>query len=304
VIFVAYLLGFLAACADAAANVLQRVANRDESIDRQFSLRLIADLVRKPVWLAGIGAVAGAFFLQAAGLGIGTLAGVQPLLVLELPLTMVASRWFLGGNLGRREWLAICGMSGGTIALIAFLSPRGGDTVNIAWWVWLIGVSANSALIGTAYWLGHHWEDQARRAAVLGVGTGLSYGMAAALIKGMTVQFSDGGIVAVLTAWQLYGAIAAGIFAIWMHQNALGAGRLAVAQPGVTLADPYLSIVWGAAVFHETMRTGFWIVLVVLAAAVMSVSVIVLAGSKETTGANATSETGGEESDRTSPDAA
>jgi hypothetical protein len=110
-------------------------------------------------------------------------------------------------------------------------------------------------------------------------------------VEGVTERFSA-GILGVLTSWQLYGAIAARIFAIWMHQNALGAGRLAVVQPGVTLTDPYLSIVWGAFVFGEAMRTGFWIVLAIAAAALMSGSVITLARSADMTGLSAQQEEG------------
>jgi drug/metabolite transporter (DMT)-like permease len=280
--FLAYILGFLAALANAAANTLQRVTNRDEGQEKQFSWQLVKDLLRKPLWFAGILAIAGSFFLQATGLGFGTLAAVEPLMVLELPLTMIASRIWLGSRLDRRAWGAILAMTASTIALIAFLGPGRGRTTGISWTVYLGGILATGAVVAACYILGVRWQDPARRAAVMGVGTGVAYGLAAALTKGMTEQFSSGGIVGVFEAWQLYAAVVIGGLAVWMHQNAVGAGRLVVAQPGVTLADPYVSILWGAAVFAEPMRSGFWVVLALLAGAGLTVSAIVLSKSRET----------------------
>src|SRR5579875_693421 len=162
----AYALGFLAAVANAGANVLQRAANRGESSDLEFSLQLIARLVRKPVWLAGIGMMTSSFLLQAAGLGFGTLAAVEPLLVLELPLTLVAAAIWLDGSLGRREWLAVAGMTGGTIGLIAFLGPTGGRS-QIAAPVWAAAIVATAALTLAVFLVAHRHRDPGRRATLL-----------------------------------------------------------------------------------------------------------------------------------------
>ncbi|HLI58525.1 MAG TPA: DMT family transporter [Solirubrobacteraceae bacterium] len=290
-IVLAYALGVLAAVANAGSNVLQRAANRDEPVDLEFSMRLIAHLVRKPVWLAGIGMMTSSFLLQAAGLGFGTLAAVEPLLVLELPLTLVASAIWLGGALGRREWLAVVGMTLGTIGLIAFLGPSGGRS-RIPAFVWLMAIVATSALAATVFLIARRQPDRGRRAMLLGVCTGTADGLAASLMKGMTQHFSHGGLLGVLTAWQLYGAIAAGVAAVWLRQNADNAGRLVAAQPGMTLADPYVSIIWGATVFGESFRSGFWIALAILAGAVMSVSAVALARAPALHGERAAQEEG------------
>lgn len=288
--FAAYLLGFLAATSNAGANVLQRVANRDEGTDREFSWQLVKDLLHKPVWYAGIGCITGSFVFQAAGLGFGTLAAVEPLLVLELPITLLMSRLWLGGRLDRGTWSSIIAMTLATMALIGFLGPSGGRTTGISWLTYVIAGGLTAAVIGVCYGLGVRWRQPGRRAAVLGIGTGTAYGLAAAFTKGMTGQFGSGGIVGILTAWQLYTAIVAGLFAVWMHQNAVSAGRLVVAQPGTTLADPYVSILWGAAVYSEAMRDGLWIVPAVLAGAVMTAAAITLSRSSQTSGPAAVEE--------------
>ena len=89
-IVVAYLCGCLAATANAATNVMQWAANRDISERLEFSFALVRSLLRRPLWLASIVTMLLSFVLQAAGPGLGTLAGIEPLLVLELPLTLIA----------------------------------------------------------------------------------------------------------------------------------------------------------------------------------------------------------------------
>ncbi len=295
----AYLLGFLAALCNGLANVAQRAANRDIPSEHQLSIRLLLDLVRRPVWLAGIAAVMLSFMLQATGLGFGTLAAIEPLLVLELPLTLIGARFLLGERLGPRAWWSIVAMTGGTIALIVFLGPSGGEPVGIPWWVWTAAIVATVAAVLALYVGARRTADPARRSALLGAATGTAFGLAASLTKGMTEQFSNGGMVGIFTSWQLYLAFATGFFAMWMLQNALNAGRLVVAQPGITLADPYVSIIWGALVFGETMRGGYFILLAILAGGIMTAATLVLARSPAwQAGQPGSSDNGGEAKER------
>lgn len=290
----AFLCGCLAATANAATNVMQRAASREISDRLQFSFALVKSLLRRPLWLASIVTMLLSFVLQAAGLGLGTLAAIEPLLVLELPLTLVGARFFLGSRLGRREWSAIVVMTVGTSGLIGFLAPSGDQVTGIGWLAWLVAISATAAPVGAAYWLGRRAQSAGRRAGVLGIGAGMSFGLAAALLKGMTQQYSTGGLAGVLTAWQLYAAAVAGLLAFWMDQNAVNAGRLAAAQPGITLGDPVVSIAWGVTVFHETTRGGAWLAAAAVCGAAMSVAAVALARSPATTGEAARQEAPGE----------
>ena len=43
---------------------------------------------------------------------------------------------------------------------------------------------------------------------------------------------------------------------MFLVQSALNAGRLIAAQPGLTLSDPIISILWGVLAFHERVRAG------------------------------------------------
>ncbi|HET9974169.1 MAG TPA: DMT family transporter, partial [Streptosporangiaceae bacterium] len=121
------------------------------------------------------------------------------------------------------------------------------------------------------------------------------FGMTAALMKGMTSAYSR-GIGGVMTSWQLYAMVAAGIAAMFLLQSAMNAGRLVAAQPGLTLTDPVVSILWGVLVFREQVRTGWFLALTVAGGLVMAGAVLVLARSPLLAG-----ESGREEEQQESP---
>jgi hypothetical protein len=78
---IAVLFALLAAAGNALAPVLQRRAARSAPEEFAFRPVLLWRLIRRPVWLGGIGAVIAGFLLQALALPDGGLALVQPLLV-------------------------------------------------------------------------------------------------------------------------------------------------------------------------------------------------------------------------------
>ncbi|EDX26512.1 hypothetical protein SSAG_06196 [Streptomyces sp. Mg1] len=89
------LLALFAALSNALATVLQRRAALTVPQSAGFRFGLIRDLLRRPVWVAGILAVIAAGAGQAFALATGPLALVQPLFVLELPLALLIASLLL-----------------------------------------------------------------------------------------------------------------------------------------------------------------------------------------------------------------
>jgi drug/metabolite transporter (DMT)-like permease len=282
-----YLLAVLAACANATSSVLQRKAGRRVPQDENLSPRLIGSLLRQPVWFFGILAVTAGFLLQAAALTGGELAVVEPILVLELPFTLLLATRVFHARLHRREWGAIGAMSAGLAGLLYALSPVGGTPRGVRWYVWVIGIGVNLAFVAAMVAWGRRGpaghgprsgQGSARQAAVLAVGAGAGFGLTAALIKGMTSNFSR-GMTALFTSWQLYAMIVAGVGAMFLVQSAMNAGRLVAAQPGLTLTDPVVSILWGVLAFREQVRTGWFLVPALAGGLLILGAVLVLARS-------------------------
>jgi drug/metabolite transporter (DMT)-like permease len=272
---VSVVLAVLAALANAASSVLQRKANRDTEGDESFRLRLLIDLLRRPAWFWGLLAVVVGFLLQAAALSTGGLAVVQPLLALELPITLFLATRVFRRRLAARDWSAAIGMTGGLVLLLVCLAPgtgSPGDTSNLTWGVGLaITLAVVVGLVGAAA-----RARKARRSALLGIATGAAFGLTAALMAGATHQ---PGIVATLTAWQTYAMIVVGFLAMLLLQNAFQAGSLINAQPGVTLCDPVVAILWGILALGEPVNSGWWLVGTVSGGVLMAGSALLLARS-------------------------
>ncbi len=287
-----YFLAVLAACANATSSVLQRKANQKVPQNENLSLRLIRSLLHEPVWFGGVLAITIGFLLQASALGAGELAVVEPILVLELPLTLILAARILGASaMGPREWGSAVAMTVGLAGLLFFLDPSAGRTDTVHLYVWIIGIGANLALVGVLMAWGRNGPagrgggkngkkgSSGHQAAVFGVAGGSAFGLTAALMKGMTSHFSH-GFGAIFTSWQLYAMVATGALGMFLVQSALNAGRLIAAQPGLTLSDPIISILWGILAFHERVRGGlFPLLFAALSTAVMAGAVFALSRS-------------------------
>jgi drug/metabolite transporter (DMT)-like permease len=290
-----YLLAMLAACANATSSVLQRKAGRQVPQGENLSLRLIWSLLHEPVWFGGVLAVTVGFLLQAAALGSGQLSVVEPILVLELPVTLLLATRVFRARLHGREWGSAAAMAAGLAAMLYALSPAGGRPEDVPWYAWVIGIGVNLAFVAAMVAWGrrgpagrgpHSSQSSALQAAVLAVGAGAAFGLTAALMKGMTSAYSR-GMGALFASWELYAMVAAGIGAMFLVQSAMNAGRLVAAQPGLTLTDPIVSILWGVLVFREQVRTGWFLVLTVAGGLLMVGAVLVLARSPLCSGSTA-----------------
>lgn len=286
-----YILAVLGACANATSSVLQRKANRQVPGRENLSWRLIRSLLHKPVWFGGILAIIAGFLLQAAALDSGQLATVEPILVLELPMTLILASRIFGQRMRAREWGATLAMTAGLAGMLFFLAPAAGRSGGVRWYAWLAGIGVN--LCVTAFMVGwartgpasgekaggHRGPRQGlRRAALLGIAAGSAFGMTAALIKGMT-QTLAGGVGGVMTSWQIYGMVAAGMLGMFLTQSAMNAGPLVAAQPGLTLSDPIVSVLWGVLAFGERVQGGWLAGAAALCAVVITVAVVALARS-------------------------
>jgi len=68
-----------------------------------------------------------------------------------------------------------------------------------------------------------------------------------------------------------------GIASLGLVQAALNAGTLVAAQPGITLLDPLVSLLWGTVVIGEQTRSGPVLGLAGLGAALIIAGAVLLA---------------------------
>jgi drug/metabolite transporter (DMT)-like permease len=268
-----------AAVCNALASILQRLGVR--SIPDRESMRpaLLVAALRKPVWLLGLLAMVGAFGCQAAALTDGDLALVQPILLAELPVTLLLAPLFFQGTAlpGRRAWVGVAGMSAGLAAVLLAASPGGGHA-SAGLTTVLLTSAATGGLIVVVVLLALRL-DGSPKAAAFGTAAGTGFALTAALMKQAMSRYDTHGFAAIFGAWELYVMAVTGLISLFLWQNALQAGTLAAAQPAITLSDPVFSTFIGVLAFGERVRLGGWLAIELLGALVVTAASVELARS-------------------------
>lgn len=258
------------------ATVLQRKAALTVPSSKGFRAGLILDLLRRPVWLAGILAVIAAAVCQALALATGPLTIVQPLFILELPLTLIVASLLMHRRLPGRGWLAVAVVVAGLGVALAAASPSGNRThVELDRWIPALAVCMG-LVAGLALAALRRPEGRAR-AACLGAATAISYALTAALMKASTHILEEQGLGGFLSAWQTYAFAATGVCALFLLENAMQAGPLVASQPALTLGDALVSLALGITLYEESIRTGWWLLPQLFGVALIAAGVLALA---------------------------
>jgi drug/metabolite transporter (DMT)-like permease len=254
---ISVLFAVLTSISNASAAVLQRRAAATVPDTQAMRLSLLRLLLRQRVWLAGIALVLVAAVCQAVALATGPIAVVQPIFVIELPMTLLIAGYAFRTRLPRAVWYGSAAVTCGLVLGMAAAAPGGGtDRVHgLAWIMALLLTGVFEVLVIL-------WALRLRgnpRAALLGLAAACAYALTAALMKDAVVRLDTGGIGALFACWQLYATAVAGVGAFFLLQNSLQAGSLAASQPLLTLGDALISIVYGVTLFGESLRTGRWL---------------------------------------------
>ncbi|MFJ9322868.1 DMT family transporter [Streptomyces globisporus] len=272
---ISVLFAVLTALSNGSASVLQRRAAMEVPDSDAMRLSLMTRLVRQKVWLAGIGLVIVAAVCQAIALATGPIAVVQPIFVIELPLTLLVAGLVMRVRADAVVWSGVAAVTAGLALGMAAAAPvEGRDTVEDFAWIpaLLVTGAFEAGLIVAAL----RTRGNAR-AALLGLAAACGYALTAALMKDAMANLDDGGVVALLASWQLYATAAAGVGALFLLQNALQAGSLVAVQPMLTLGDALISILYGVTLFDEELRTGWWLLPELVALALVATGCVRLA---------------------------
>ena len=239
---------------------------------------LVADLVRRKVWLAGIGMVIVAAVAQAAALATGPIALVQPIFIIELPVTLVLAALANHNRaaLKRLPWAAIALTTAALGAGLAIAQPTGAiDAAQDTSWVFVLIATAIFLFMLIAAATGTRGEP---RAALLGLAAACGYALTAALMKNAMADL-DEGAVQFFASWHIYATAVVGVGALFLLQNALQAGSLVASQPMLTVGDALISISYGVTLYSEQLRIGWWLVPEIIALGAIIVGCVQIAKS-------------------------
>jgi hypothetical protein len=253
----AVLLALGAALGYAAASVLQQQeAEADAAADQGSAVgggfRLVVRLAHRPLWLAGLGADAVAYGLQALALGAGQLLVVQPVLTSGILFALPAGAWWSGRRLTRADFAWACILAAGLTAFLVLAGTNGGQDF-ASTEAWLVCAAVTVPLLVACTVAGSR-SFGTRRAVLFAFATGVLFGVTAALTKATVVLVDDHGFGA-LGHWEPYALVVLGALGFVVNQRAFQAGSLTASLPTLTVVEPVVAAVIGITMLHETVPT-------------------------------------------------
>ncbi|MDQ4134126.1 MAG: DMT family transporter [Actinomycetota bacterium] len=241
----------VAALLYAVGSVAQQKAASAVPTEEATGARLLTRLVANPVWLLGVAGDALGFAGQAVALALGSLALVQPLLVTSLLFALPLSAAWAGRRLKPADGLWALLLTAGLAVFVVAGDPTAGvdRTATRHWLVTgavLLPVIAGCLLGARA--------SRSNRALLLGVVTGILFGLTAALVKSVMSLFGAGLVDAVLLHWEVHALIVIGATSFIAQANAFQAGELQLSMPVMTVLDPVVSTLIGVTILRERIQ--------------------------------------------------
>ncbi|MDR0345691.1 MAG: DMT family transporter, partial [Nocardiopsaceae bacterium] len=270
-----YLIAVLAAVLLGTGFVLQQAAAQQAPQSAFLRARLLAVLIRRPRWLAGIASMVSGQLLAAWVIGHIELSLAEPLLATNLLFALV-----LAGPLSRQALHksevagAVILVAGVTALSLARSTPTGGLSVgSVAYWPYPVAV-----LAGAAYCFARLGRRRAggQRATLTGVSAGLVFGIQDALTRETVRILDTGQLVTLLTSWQSYALLVVAILGLWLMESAFSAAPLHASLPAITAAEPVAGIMLGIVVFGDTVQVTPGLIAVQLCGLVALVAGVIL----------------------------
>jgi len=215
-------------------------------------LRLLAELIRRPRWLAGIAVMGAGQLLSVWVLGHLDLSVAEPLLASSLIFALLLAAPMSGQSLRPAELVGalVLGLGVTALSVARTVSSQSASFGSFAYWPAAAGIAALAWLLVMA---GRRRSGQ-QRATLTGCAAGLVFGVSDALTR-RVVQVADAhSLVAVLTSWPGYCLVAASLVGLWLMESAFNVAPLHASLPAVTAAEPVAGIALGVIVFGDVVR--------------------------------------------------
>ncbi len=271
------LLSLASAASYGMAAVLQHQAAIREPPELSLRAGLLVRLAHRPLWLVGNVLDGVGYLFQFLALRRGSLALVEPLLVLSLVFALPVGAWLEHRRASAADVSSTVVIAAGLALFLGVAQPGiGHPHASNAAWAILSGVIA--ATCGATV-IGARGGSRRRAAVLLAAGSGTAFGYVAAVTE-RTGHILDAGAVHTLTTWAPYALLVGGVGALLLTQSAFHAGALRLSLPTLTVAQPLVAVAIGIGFFGEHVDSrGVAPVVEALGLAMVTAGVFVLARS-------------------------
>ncbi|MGH8861839.1 MAG: DMT family transporter [Jatrophihabitantaceae bacterium] len=247
-----YPVGILAALLLGLGYVLQQRVAATAPLADLLKFQLLVDLMRRPLWWVGIGAMALGQLLSGFALQLASVTLVEPLLSTNLLFALAVAAMIARHRPTASEIGGAVLLSGALGVFIAVGRPRSGHVhgtdltgvvtalVTLAALVIVcVVVGRRRGLVGESVWLAS--------------GAGLLFGLQDAATRAGLLEFDHHGLVSLFLHVWVYVMVVAAVLGILLAQSAFKAARLDCSLPPITALEPLVGIALGIGLLGDTV---------------------------------------------------
>lgn len=234
-----------AACYGGGAALQHHATGRDgeaSSVGRLLRLGL------RPTWLLGSALDGCGYLFQFLALRRGSLALVEPILVLSLVFALPIAAAFERRRVASSELVSSAVTVAGLSLFLGVAQPAlGHPAASPAAWASLSAAVVVGCSILAVF---ARRSPTTRRAVLYAAASGAAFGYVAAVTE-RTGHVLDRGVLHVFVTWVPYALVVAAIGALVLTQCAFSAGVLKLSLPTLTIAQPIVALAIGIGFFGE-----------------------------------------------------
>jgi drug/metabolite transporter (DMT)-like permease len=250
-------LGIFCALACALATNLgflykHRGASAAPAVDWKHPGRSAADLFRSKYFTLGMIVATGAWGFHVIAMAMAPLSVVQAVISGGLVFLTVMAERFFGFSVGPRQWVGV-GLTALGLALLAVTLPHSGGAHSNYSLAGMIAFEAGLLCVGLLLVFSHHLGvEHHHHGVLLGVASGILFGVSDVAIKALTGAIGHGGVLGLLSPWLLT-CVAASVIAFFASARGLQKGEAVPVITATSAAANISAITGGIVVFGDPM---------------------------------------------------
>jgi drug/metabolite transporter (DMT)-like permease len=248
-----YLLAIIAALVVAVGEVIQQRSAAQAPPEHNLSIRLLLWLVRQPRWLAGLAASIVGNMVFATAVGRGNVVLVEAVFVVRLLFAVIIAALWGRRRVPSRDVLGSLAIAAGLVGFLLAGHPSKGSSTEVHDLKWLIG-GGSVVVVALGLTASARRMAPVPKAAVLGTGGGLLFGLQASLTQNAIGMLSHNGVVALLATWTGYAVAAVAVLGMLLVQSAFEAAPLTASYPAVVTAELISGVLIGIVVLGGSLR--------------------------------------------------
>lgn len=254
----AVLLSLVSACLLALGTTLQhRAVQRDAAIKGRPRWRRAGPfvaLLTNRVWLTGSAIDLCAYGLEVAALSQGRLTVVEPVLSLGLVFALPMSARLFGIYHPPSRWFAALCVAAAVTVFVKLVRPTVSSRA-MPGHRWLIVVMIVVSAVVLSVVSANRTRTDERRAVLLALAAGVTYGLTAAFTKAMVDRFGL-GFRAVASSWFVYALVCGSVLGLLFGQASFRTGSLGASLPTLTVSQRVVGTLLGLVLFGDRISLG------------------------------------------------